>query len=506
MAKPALSSRADRRKANQTFKNPARAAARGNSTGGGTTTPAGPGSYINDLTPEIPGQVRQIFDRTSDIDTRAGQIGDQAIRYGQNNPFSNMAQGFNQDMLDGNMRRNKWEQDAYNDVSGISNPLQSVIDELMGRYTGQVGGGSNPGTGGGANYSASMSANPSLWGGGVGQSGGIRDTIGGSSDWVAQQIRALADPRNFDPANNPTLGPLMAKLRAEAGENQNAMMQDLAMQSEGSGLFGTGGHDYAMTRAREEGMESLDQQIAQILYGDYNAAQGRLMEGINMGNTRDMASMQDATQRYGIDSSAASAGAGIAAQQADAREARSLQALGMLGGMGQDLLGFKGSMANMRQDGQLGALNAGLGYGQLGMQGFNTGLAAQQNQLAALGLKGDAAQGISNAYLQDQANKNNLRLGLGQIGVARQGNNLQRLGMLNDSQMNLMNMLSQLASMGGTNTQTNPGQIIPGGPPSWVSGLTAGLGTGLNMYQNGMFSGQNATTPAPAVMPPGYIA
>lgn len=470
---------------------------------------AGGGNYINQLTDKIPGQVDQIYQGTSDIYTNAGNIGNQAQAYGQNNQWSDQAYAYNQDMLSGDMSRNKWEQDAYNDVSGVRNPLNDAINTLLGKYGGAASGG-NTGGGGGSSHGGGGGSYRGPSGGGSSSQGGIRDTIGTSSDWVAQQIRKLADPANFDPANNPTLGPLMARLRAESGENQNAMMQDLAMQSEGSGLFGTGSHDYAMTRAREEGQESLDSQIAQILYGDYNAAQERLMHGIDTGNQRDIASMSDATNRYGIDSSAASSAAGIAAQSADAAEGRTLQGLGMLLGAGNDLLGFKGNMANMRQSGQQAANQNGLGFANLGMQGFNTNLAAQQNQLAALGLKGDTAQGSSNAYLQDQANKNSLRLGLGQIGVARQGNNLQRLDMLNNSQNNLMNMLAQLGNMGGGQNTTTPGTPYTGGPPSWLSGLSAGMGTGLNMYQQGFWNTPGAQ-PQPqgnlyGTTGPGYIA
>lgn len=482
-------------------KKAARAANRGGSSTGGST------NYIDQLTPTIPDNINYIADQTKLINKKAGQIGNQAQNYAQNNRFANAAFDYNQDMLSGSMARNPWEQSAFNDAEGIRNPTNEALDALrgyLGGGPGSSGSGSGPSGGGSYNYSASMAANPSLWGGGTGQGGGIRDTIGNSSDWVAQQIRRVSDAATGDPLDAPGMRKYLESLRGEATENQNAMMQDLAMRSEGSGLFGTGSHDYLMNRAREEGMESLDQLIGGQLMGSREANLNRWMQAIGLGEQRDEANMQDQTNRYGIDASSASAGAGQAAALADAAEGRRLQALGMMLGTGSDLMGFKGNMASLRQGGQLAANQNGLGFANLGLQGYGTNLAAQQNQLASLGLLGDTMQGISNADLNRRQIDANARVGMAGVGVQRGQLQLDKQMALLNSQNGLMNLLSQLGNMGGGGTQTTPGTYVPYQNPT-TAALGGALGGALGTYGT-LWGGQQPIYPVspPSSTPPGW--
>lgn len=486
MATPALSTKAAKKKAANTFKNPARAARRGMTGDNVPTTPGG--NYIDQLLPGIPGQVNYIYDQAHQLNDRAGQIGQDAQDYTQNNPFTNQASSFNEDLLSGSMARNPWEQSAFRQSEGIRDPTNEALDALRGYLrpsNGSGGGqaGSGPSGGGYYNYSASQSANPSLWGGGSGQGGGIGDTITGSNHWVAQQIRALADPARFDPANDPTMAPYLETLRREAAKDQLSNMQDLAMQSEGSGMFGTGSHNYMMNRGREIGQESLDQLIGSQLLQSREANLARMMQGLGLAEQRDEANMNDQTQRYGIDSASASAGAGAAAAAADAAEGRRLQAMGMMLGAGSDLLGFKGNMANARMGAQNQAVSNGLGYGQLGLQGYGMNLQGQQNQLGALGLIGDVTQGISNADLQRRQIDANARVGMAGVGVQRGNLNLNRQIAANDSQMNLWNMLMGYGNIGGTTTgqTTDPGQYQYAPSPT-AAALMGGLGGAASTY------------------------
>lgn len=409
--------------------------------------------------PSAWGPYGDVIRGANDVAGDSQQIRDAAIRYGQNNPYARDQRQYADSMLSGDMSRNPWEQDAYNTAHNITNPMDEAFNALRGYLGGGQGQGqqpNGPAGGGSYNYSASMSANPSLWGGGSGQGGGqVPDTVGGQNSFFAQQIRALFDAQRLDPANDPTMRPMLDAMRRESSENMYASMQDLSGRAEGSGLFGSGSYNALMNRAREEGMESLDSSTAQMMLASREGALARQMQGLDMTNTRDLGAMQDATNRYGIDASSAASGAGQAAAAADAMEGRKLQAIQMMLGGGQDLLGFQGSMAGMRQQGQQDAVNSGLGFANLGMQGYQTGLAADQNRMSALDLI-RGSLGNQQQYQLGQAQNATARAG---VGVQRGQLNLSRANSLNDSAMNMMQMLSMLAGMGGTTTST--GGVMP---------------------------------------------
>lgn len=396
----------------------------------------------------------------------------------QTNPDTNSARNWINDMLgNAGMGTNPWSSGLYSDIGNVT-PMDEFewlkqfigVGGAGGTGGGQKGGGMGgryvgygyaPGTGG------SFSAHNGAGGGGQ-----VPDTVGPSNSFFAQQIKALFDPARLDPANDPTMQPTLDAMRKENVQDLLASIQDLTAQAENQGAYGSGLYQAMTGRAREQSMESLDGAIAALLHGAREGALGRQMQGLDQTNTRDLAAMQDMTNRYGIDAQAAAASAGAGAAAADAAEARKLQAMSLLLGGKMDILGLRGNMANMTQSGQLGAMNGAMGLGNMGMQG--------------LGMQGDIGGNILGSLLGYQNSQNQYDLGRRGIGVQRgqldlanrQFQDQVSQGSLND----LLNIIMGIGGMGGTNNQ--PGQYIPSGPDPFMAALMGGLGGYMNAGGN----------------------
>lgn len=444
---------AAKKAAAQTFKNPARAAARGNTVKGGQP----PGQPAP--TPSPYGSYQPIADQYQDVADDSQQIRDQVIDYTRNNPYDRHMQDYLGDMLGGNMDRNPWEKDAYGVVSGINNPLNDTINELRNYMTG--GNKQTPydpndpysRAGGSPSYSQ---FNAHTGTSNTPVSGGVPDTVGGQNTFFAQKIKELFEAQRLDPMNDPTMRPLLDAMRSEGEENMYSSLRDMSQRAQGAGHFGSGYYEALMAAGRDEGNENLNNQMAQLLHSAREGALGRQMQGLDMTNTRDLGAMQDATNRYGIDASSAASGAGAAAAAADAAEGRRLQAMGMLLGTGSDLLGFQGQMANMRQSGQLQGLNQGLGFANFGLDGYRTAGGFDQNRLAALGGQGNLLQNQQNYQLGQQQNANQLRGLQIQGGIGRGQLALDQDRFVHQQGMDMMQMLAMLSGMGGTNQSNNP--------------------------------------------------
>ena len=127
-------------------------------------------------------------------------------------------------------------------------------------------------------------------------------------------------------------------------------------------------------------------------------------------NQRDIASAQIAAQESAAAGAASSQAAAIKAQMDMHNQEMQLQGIGMMMQGGQVGMGMQGDMAQLMQQGQLGALQAGMGYGQLGMSGYDAaanfgqlGLGANQqlmgnyNNYYSLLAQNDASQRAAQA-------------------------------------------------------------------------------------------------------------
>lgn len=385
------------------------------------------------------------------------------------NPDTSSARDYINRMLTGGVGAgsqgpNAWENDLYDDIGNTTpNDELAWLRDYIGKAMGPGGSGisSSTGRGGGGGYTRDahgVLVPPANSG------GGVPDTVGNSNSFFAQKIKELFDPARLDPANDPTMQPTIQAMRRENSEDILAAMQDLTARAEEGGAYGSGLYQAMAGKAREEGIESLDSAIAGLLHGAREGALGRQMDGLGMTNTRDIAAMQDATNRYGIDASERSAGAGAAAAAADAAEGRRLQAMNMLLGGKMDILGLRGNMANMRQGGQQGAMQGGMGLGEMGMRG--------------LGMQADIGSNVLGSLLGYNQQQNQYDLGRRGIGVQRGQLDLanrqwqDQVGQ--DSLNSLLNIIMGIGGMGGTNNA--PGQYIPSGPDPLAAMLMGGLG------------------------------
>lgn len=393
-----------------------------------------------------------------------------------NNPDTNTARTWINDMLgNSGMGTNPWSRDLYSDIGGVT-PLDSFdwLKEYIGGAGGGPGGGAG-GAGGGSrsgprrasnvtytqNPDGTFSVHNGVAGNGAGQ---VPDTVGPSDSFFAKQIKALFDSARLDPANDPTMQATLEAMRRENGQDLLSSIQDLTAQAENQGAYGSGLYRAMTGQAREQSMESLDSAIAGLLHGAREGALGRQMQGLNETNTRDIAAMQDLTNRYGIDASSAAAGAASGAAAADAAEGRRLQAMNMLLGGQMDILGLRGNMANMTQSGQLGAMNGAMGLGQMAQQGLGMQGDIGQNVLGSL-------LGYNNSQLQYDLGRRGIGVQRGQLDLAnRQFQDQVTQGSLND----LLNIIMGVGGMGGTNNQ--PGQYLPSGPDPFTAALMGGFG------------------------------
>lgn len=272
----------------------------------------------------------------------------------------------------------------------------SVLNDLYGRLGGanfdrtqdllgdfvtdtKAGAGSGQQGGGGSGNSRDPYARGAVWGGGgyttgsaspANAGGGMIPDTMSQQGWVQDRIRDLWDPSAMDPANDPTMAPLLEALKREMGEDLDAQLQDIGDEFSGVNMYGGSGLALERARTREEGMEAYGGTAAALLKDARDQAWQRRMAGMGTASERDLAAMQDKTARESIAagerSASASAGAGAASAAAalDAQERmfnREMQLKGILGMQGMDQFG-------------LGAL-AGIG-GELGdNQRFAAGLA-----------------------------------------------------------------------------------------------------------------------------------
>lgn len=394
----------------------------------------------------------------------------------QNSPFRQTAVDYNNDITSGNLNRNPFMQNVYNQTQGssLTEPMD-LIRQFLSGGGGMMGGGTTSAKGvGGGGMSRSYNANDP----GYGAAGTVPDTVGHSDSFFAQHIRDLFDPARLDPMNDPTFAPFLAALRQSNQDNLMSSLADINASEEGAGRYG--GSDWAAANAgaRGQAIKSLDQSTAASAMAARQAALLAQQQGLDMTNTRDLGAMQDATQRMGIQSAANSAANASGAAAADAEQGRRLQAIQMMMQGNQFGLGLQSDMANVLQQGQLGSMGLGAQYDQLGLGGMNLDNNTAQLGLGALGLRNDAANGMG----QYELGKGNLALGRGGLNLQRdQFNQSQMQGSFN----NLLNMIQMIGGLGGDSSVTNPGTYMPTGMDPNMAALFGMFGGGMNAYGQG---------------------
>ena len=431
------------------------------------------------------------------------KLADAARDYATNNPYSKAAQPWIEDTLAGDMSRNPWMSDLYRDI-GQANPYGTF--DWLAEYAGIPNGGQGtaPGYGGGGGGTQQLSAkerarlgikgsapkkslsafgaseDSSNAGGYYGGSGGGRpggrggdenyvpDTITGSDSYFANQIRALMDAKTLDPANDPTLQPVIDAIQREAQEDYLGNLEGLQAQMEGAGRFGGGLYQAMIGQQTEEQQEAVSQAIAAQLMGAYQSQRERQMQGLGLVNQRDLAAMQDMTQREAIDAQGRAAGAASAAAAKEAAEQRKLQAASMLLGAQMNLVGMRGDMAQLMQSGQQGAAQLGLGYGQLGMSGFDTALNAGQLGLGSLQLQSGIGQNLWQMNMQESNNA-------WQRQQQEYQNRMQGLAQQQDALNDYLNIIMGIGGMGGSQYSEQPGQYQPYMDPN-TAALLGGAG------------------------------
>jgi hypothetical protein len=220
----------------------------------------------------------------------------------------------------------------------------------------------------GGRYVGYRGTNASPGGGGRESGGVIPDTMDDDSNWVVQKIKELYDPSRTDPANDPTLAPYLEALKREMSEDMDEQLNSIGDEAAGVNMYGSSGLNLQKARTREEGMEAYGSAAAGMLRDSRESALNRQMQGLGTASGRDLAAMQDKTQRYGIDRSAeaqmASASAGASSNQEIAEKQLKLQAI--LGMQGMDQFGLQ----------QLGGLGNALTSSQEWAAGSVPGLEA----------------------------------------------------------------------------------------------------------------------------------
>jgi hypothetical protein len=349
---------------------------RGRRGGGGE---GGEGGYRSDMAP--------INQGLSDWNDRAGQWAGDAIDNASNNRFSNSAAGFNERMLSGDAP-NRWSDQLFSNLSGVDgNQGRNLLADFLSGSGGR-GSGGGYGGGGGGGFSAS--------GGGGGAQ--IPDSSMGKGAFADAAQWFLDRENRLNPADDPTLKPYLDAIQQEALESYNATSNDLATTMSGKGLWGGSQYDGLMQMARDDANENTTNAVAGVIKGSRDQALAQMMEMLGLGNQRDIAQGQ-------LNDSAMNRDAQMAASGASARGAdqdRRLQAIGMMMQGDQFGLGLKGNMAELLQNGQLGALQAGIGYGELGQSGYD-----RATNLGGLGLSalGQLGGNIGNYYQSQYARR-----------------------------------------------------------------------------------------------------
>jgi len=334
----------------------------------------------------MPAGYDQVTAGLTDWNNRAGNWANQAIDYSQNNPWASGAQDWNSNMLEGNMANNPWMSRLYNQTEGLdmSRGLGYLDDYLRGGAGGGQGsggsGGGRPGwrpSGGGGGGSSSSSHS----------GGNVPDSTVGKG-FFSQRVNELFDPARLDPANDPTMQPMIDNIQRESEESYWRQIADINNQAEGAGRYGGSFYQGLRAAQADEYNEALQGTLAQQYQAARNAALQRQMEALGLVNSRDIAEGQISASRDAASMSAAASGQAARYGYDAAMDSNRLQAMQMMLGAGQFGMQMGGNMAELMQNGQIAANQIGQGWAQIGQRGYDQAGQFGQLGVGALGQLG----------------------------------------------------------------------------------------------------------------------
>lgn len=371
----------------------------------------------------MPAGYDQVASGLNDWNTRAGGWANDAIDYSQNNPWASGAQEWNQNMLSGNMANNPWMSRLYDQTEGLDMDRGlGYLDEYLrgGSGGGSSGGGSGGGGKGGVRYGGgSGSSNSSSRG------GSIKDSTAGPG-FFSRHVNELFDPSRLDPANDPTMQPMVDNIQNEAMESYWRQITDLNNQAEGAGRYGGGLYQGMRAAHADEFNEALTGTLAQQYQAAREAALQRQMEALGLVNNRDIAEGQISASRDAASSSASAARYAAQMGYDSEMDSHRLQAMQMMLGAGQFGMQMGGNMAELMQNGQIAANQIGQGWAQIGQEGYNQAGNFGQLGIGALGqLGGIYSSAASNRNAQQRMAEENRRWQEG--AASREMNDLIRM-------------------------------------------------------------------------------
>jgi hypothetical protein len=401
---------------------------------GGARGPAGQ-SDITQLSNQI---AQRGLQAGNDPTTRAAQQGVQNILSGQGGADSGGTgyQGFNPilDNLAQNLGGKLDNQNAANQIENF----------LGGAY-----GGSNANGSGGGSYGVTPTDFTGYY-----RSNGMGGTVGGSggglepdstvpSGLFNDKVKQLLDSKT----NAADLQTLIDAQNADITKGMNQANWDLDAQAQGTGRFGGDMWKGLANDARTNAVRQMANASASTRLQDQAQRQSMYENLLGQVNTRDIAAMNDATNRYGISTSAAASGASAAANAAATKRAQDLQALGMLMQNEQYNQGQYGDIGNSLSQDQLGAIGQSQGLAGIGLSGLGQANSAVGNLVGQLGAQNSlrAAQisgGNARAALNQQAAMYNSELPWNNVN-------------------NYMGLLRGIGGMGGSTTVQGQ-NVVPG--------------------------------------------
>jgi len=423
----------------------------------------------------MPAGYDKVASGLNDWNTRAGGWANDAIDYGQNNPWAQGAQDWNANMLEGNMANNPWMSRLYNQTEGLDmNRGLGYLDDYL---SGGAGGGSGSGGSGGGR----PGWRPAGGGGGGSSSsshsgGNVPDSTVGKG-FFSQHVNELFDPARLDPANDPTMQPMIDNIQRESEESYWRQIADINNQAEGAGRYGGSFYQGLRAAQADEYNEALQGTLAQQYQAARNAALQRQMEALGLVNSRDIAEGQISASRDAASMSAAASGQAARYGYDAAMDSNRLQAMQMMLGAGQFGMQMGGNMAELMQNGQIAANQIGQGWAQIGQHGYDQAGQFGQLGVGALGqLGGIYSSAAANRAQQQRMQEEQRRW---EEGAASRD--------MND----LIRMMSGLDNLSGAGDYPAymPGSAGPA-PDSfgWEDLLGSGLygaGTYLNNQQGG---------------------
>lgn len=429
-----------------------------------------------------------------------------AIDYGRNDPTLAAAANWSQGMMSGDMSSNPWMQGLYGNVAGVNmNESMDMLRDFLGydnqgaatpgRSPKPTGTGRPTSSGGGGLRGFGGSEDGSNGGGYHGSShsgglnpGGIPDSTVGEGVF-SREINDVLDDARLDPANDPTMQPMIDALQREAQESYDRSRQNLVAQIEGAGQFGSSAYVSMMGMANEDYNEAIQGTLAQQYQSARQAALEHQMNALNMVNQRDIASAQIAAQESAASSAAGAQADAVAAQLEMHNQEMQLQGIGMMMNGAQFGLGLQGEMAGLMQNGQLGAGQLALGLNNQGMQGYQL---AQGFGELGLGANSQIMGNINNYWgqvAQNDASRRANEMQQQQLGFQQQRYQDQ----LPWQQMgNMIDVMRGLGDMSGYYESPNyipsPGSYTGADPTT--SMLLGALGGGMTGYKfgNDMFA------------------